>query len=143
MVEFQDLVSIKLLLIVLKDFYLVTIVLIRAQSFAIIYMFLGKFNQCPLLNQPMLKPRSKNTGWFWQKSTGNLWNVEAVFPTENFRIFSDDFRPIPAGKLRELTGIHQKKNPISSGYFQCFPAGSGDLPASFLEDSARSGSRNH
>jgi len=96
-------------------------------------------------------PRSKNTGRFRQESTGNRWNMEAVFPAENFRIFSDDFRPIPAGKLRELTGIHRKKNPISSGrntastsgYFQCFPAGSGDFSASFLQDPAGSGSRNH
>ncbi len=36
--------------------------------------------------------------------------MEAVFPPKTFRIFSDDFRPIPAGKLRELTGIHRKKN---------------------------------
>jgi hypothetical protein len=98
-----------------------------------------------------LIPRSKNKGRFRHESTGNRWNVEAVFPPGNFRIFSDDFRAIPAGKLEELTGIHRKKNPISSGgntasisgYFQCFPAGSGDFPASFLQDPAGSGSRNH
>ncbi len=54
-------------------------------------------------------PRSKNTGRFRQESIGNRWNVEAVFPPENFRIFSDDFRLIPTGKLGELTGIHRKK----------------------------------
>jgi hypothetical protein len=96
-------------------------------------------------------PRSKNTGWFRQESTGNRWNVEAVFPPENFQIFFDDFRPVLAEKHRELTGIHRKKYSISSGgntgstsgYFQCFPTGSGDLPASFLQDPAGSGSRNH
>ena len=54
-------------------------------------------------------PRSKNTGRFRQESTGSHRNVEAVFQPENFRIFSDDFRPVPAGKHRELIGIHWKK----------------------------------
>jgi hypothetical protein len=57
----------------------------------------------------LLIPRSKNTGRFRQESTGNRWNMEAVFPPENFQIFSDDFRPIPAGNLRQLTGIRRKK----------------------------------
>jgi hypothetical protein len=43
-------------------------------------------------------PSSKNTGRFRQESTGNHRNVEAAFPSEIFRIFSDDFRPVPAGK---------------------------------------------
>ncbi len=59
--------------------------------------------------------------------------VEAVFRPENFRIFSDDFRPVPAGKHGELTGIHRKKSgqfPVGillpcSSHFRCFPAGSG------------------
>jgi hypothetical protein len=55
-------------------------------------------------------PRSKITGRFRQESTGNRWNVEAVFPPEIFRIFSDDFLPVPAGKHRKLTGIHRKKS---------------------------------
>ena len=71
-------------------------------------------------------------------------------PTGNFRIFSDDFRPVPAGKHRKLTGIHRKKIrkfPVGillpcSGDFRCFPAGSGDFPASFLQDPAGSGGRN-
>jgi hypothetical protein len=36
--------------------------------------------------------------------------VEAVFPPEIFRIFSDNFRPVPAGKHGKLTGIHRKKS---------------------------------
>jgi hypothetical protein len=42
--------------------------------------------------------------------------VEAVFPPENVRIFSDDFRSVPAGKHRKLAGIHRKK-------FNKFPVG--------------------
>jgi hypothetical protein len=59
-------------------------------------------------NKKSAHPRSKNTGRFRQESTGNRRNVEAVFPPEIFWIFSDDFRPVPAG--------------------------SGDFPASFLQD---------
>ncbi len=68
--------------------------------------------------------------------------VEAVFRPENFRIFSDDFRPVPAGKRRKLTGIHRKKSgqfpvgillPCSSD-FRCFPAGSGDFRESIQRD---------
>jgi hypothetical protein len=56
--------------------------------------------------------------------------VEAVFRPEVFRIFSDDFRPVPArkqGSWQESTG----KNPDN---FPCFHAGSCDFPASFLQD---------
>ncbi len=75
-------------------------------------------------------PRSKITGRYRQESIGNRWNVEAVFPQENFWIFSDDFRPVPAGKHGKLTGIHWKKirqisgrnTASTSGYFRCFPA---------------------
>ncbi len=61
------------------------------------------------------------------------------------------FRPVPAGKYSKLTGIHRKKSrrfpvgillPCFSD-FRCFPAGSGDFPASFLQDPAGSGGRNH
>ncbi len=71
-------------------------------------------------------------------------------PIGNFRIFSDDFRPVPAGKHRKLTGICRKKSgrfligillPYSSD-FQCFPAGSSDFPASFLQNPEGSGDRN-
>jgi hypothetical protein len=76
-------------------------------------------------------PRSKITGRFRQESTGNRWNVEAVFPPENCRIFSDDFRPVPAGKYRKLTGIHRKKfNKFSVGILLPLPAISG----AFLQD---------
>jgi len=50
------------------------------------------------------------TGGFWQESTRNRWNVEAVFPPEIFRILSDDLRPFPAEKHRKLTEIHRKKS---------------------------------
>jgi hypothetical protein len=68
--------------------------------------------------------------------------VEAVFRPENFRIFSNDFRSVPAGKHRDLTGIYRKKSenfparilPPCSSDFLCFPAGYVDFPASFLQD---------
>jgi hypothetical protein len=76
-------------------------------------------------------PRSKITDRFRQESTGNRWNVEAVFPTEIFRIFSDDFRPVPAGKHRKFTGIHRKKsNKFPVGILLLLPAISG----AFLQD---------
>ncbi len=64
---------------------------------------------------------------------------------------SDFFRWFPAENHRKLTGIHQKKSgqfPIGillpcSSDLRCFPAGSGDFPASFLQDPAGSGGRNH
>jgi hypothetical protein len=37
-------------------------------------------------------------GRFRQESIGNRWNVEAVFPPENFRIISDRFLPESTGK---------------------------------------------
>jgi hypothetical protein len=59
--------------------------------------------------------------------------VEAVFPPENFRIFSDDFRPVPAGKRRKLTGIHRKKsNKFLVEILLPLPAISG----AFLQDPA-------
>ena len=84
-------------------------------------------------------PRSKNTDRFRQESTGNHQNVEAVFPPEIFWIFFDDFQPVPAEKHGKFIGIHRKKSkkfPVGillprSGDFRCFPAGSGDFPASF------------
>ena len=95
-------------------------------------------------------PRSKNTGKFRQESIENCRNVEAVFRSEIFRTFSDDFRPVPTGKQRKLTGIHWKKvrefsdrnTASTSVYFRCFPAGSGNFPASFLKDPAGSDGRN-
>jgi hypothetical protein len=36
-------------------------------------------------------------GWFRQENIGNRWNMEAIFRPENFRIFPDDFQPVPAG----------------------------------------------
>ncbi len=63
-------------------------------------------------------------------NSGDL--VEAVFLPKMFRAFSDDFRPVPAGKHTNLTGIHRKKSgqcpvgilfPCSSDFW-CFSAGS-------------------
>ncbi len=87
----------------------------------------------PRSNYPVRKlPAPGNSGDF----------VEAVFRPGNFRIFSDDFRPVPAEKHRKLTGIHRKKSGqfevgillLCSSDFRCFPAGSGDFPESFLRD---------
>ncbi len=78
-------------------------------------------------------PRSKITGWFRQESTENRWNVEAVFPPEIFRIFSDNFRPVPVGKHRKLTRIHRKKsNKFPVEILLPLPAISG----AFLQDPA-------
>jgi hypothetical protein len=66
----------------------------------------------------------------------------AVFQPELSQIFSDDFRPVPTEKYRQLAGIHRKKSeklpvrillPFPKD-FRCFPAGYGDFPASFLRD---------
>ena len=35
-------------------------------------------------------------------------NMETVFQLENFRIFADDFRPVPGGKHRKVIGMHRK-----------------------------------
>jgi hypothetical protein len=57
--------------------------------------------------------------------------VEAVFPPENFRIFSDDFRLVPAGKHRKLAGIHRKKpNKFPVGIPLPLPA----ISRAFLQD---------
>ncbi len=77
--------------------------------------------------------------------------MEAVFRSEIFRIFSGDFRPVLAGKHRKLTGIDWKKSGqcrigilfSCSSDFLCFSAGSVDFLASFLQDPAGSGGRNH
>jgi len=76
-------------------------------------------------------PRSKIMGRFRQESIGNRWNVEAVFPPENFRIFSDGFRPVPDGKHGKLTGIHRKKsNKFPVGILLPLPA----ISVAFLQD---------
>ncbi len=57
--------------------------------------------------------------------------MEAVFPLENFRIFSDDFRLVPAGKHRELAGIHRKKiRHIPVGVLLPLPV----ISSAFLQD---------
>jgi hypothetical protein len=68
---------------------------------------------------------------FEQQDNDADTQVEQLGP-ENFRIFTDDFRPIRAGKNRNLTGIHRKKSgqfpigilPPCSSDFRYFPAGS-------------------
>jgi hypothetical protein len=60
-------------------------------------------------------------------------------PTENFSAISRRFL---TGSCRKLTEIHWKKiqqisgwnTASTSGYFRCFPAGSSDFLASFLQD---------
>ncbi len=76
-------------------------------------------------------PRSKITGRFRQESNENRWNVEAIFSPEICRIFSDDFRPVPVGKHRNLTGIHRKKSKkIPVGILLPLPA----IFGAFLQD---------
>jgi hypothetical protein len=41
--------------------------------------------------------------------------LKAVFQPELSRIVSDDFRPVPTGKYRQLAGIHRKKIRKTSG----------------------------
>jgi hypothetical protein len=75
---------------------------------------------------------------------------EVVFQPELSLIFSDDFRPVPTGKYRQLAGIHRKKcEKLPVGIllplpkdFRCFPAGYGDFPVSFLQDPAGYDGRN-
>jgi len=84
-------------------------------------------------------PRSKMTGRFRQETIGNRWNVEAVFPSENFRIFSDHFRAVPAGKRGKLTRIHRKKSgKFPVGVLLPLPA----IFVAFLQDPAGSSGRN-
>jgi hypothetical protein len=79
--------------------------------------------------------------------------MEAVFPRENFRIFSDDFRPVPAGKHMKLIGIHRKKSkkfpvgillplPAISGAFLQDPVTFPLLSCRILRDPAGSSGRN-
>ncbi len=51
-----------------------------------------------------------------QESTGNHWNMEAVFRPENFRIFSGGFLPTSCAFQQEAGGKHWKKS-------EKFPAG--------------------
>ncbi len=54
-----------------------------------------------------------------QGNAGNIWNMEAVFPSGISRIFSDDFRTDPAGKHRNLSESTEK-NPENSRPKYCF-----------------------
>jgi hypothetical protein len=57
------------------------------------------------------------------------------------RKFSDFSRPVPAGKHKIPVRILLPLPAISGAFLQD-PAGSGDFPASFLQDSAGSSGRN-
>ena len=92
-----------------KDLLIKEIERLKYQAFEQFIQLNVSVQQLKLSRKPTKQPRSKNTGRFRQESTGSHRNVEAVFQPENFRIFSDDFRPVPAGKHRELIGIHWKK----------------------------------
>jgi hypothetical protein len=73
-----------------------------------------------------------------QESTGNRWNIEAVFQPEIFRIFpvdsyklpvlSDRNRPKIIGKIRKISGRNtaSTKSPKLPGA-GCFRAGMFDL----------------
>jgi hypothetical protein len=111
-----------------------------ASEYLFQFSTLDLFSKFVSYTQILSSPRSKITGRFRQESTGNRWNVEVVFPPENFRLFPDDFRPVPAGKHRKLTRIHRKKsNEFPVGILLPLPAISG----AFLQDPAGSGGRNH
>ena len=95
-------------------------------------------------------PRSNSPAWKRPVPGDSGDFVEAVFRSENFRTFSGDIQPVPAGKYRKLAGI-RRKNPAvfltgillpRSSDFRCFPGGYGDYPASFLQYPAGSGGRN-
>ncbi|CAF1388913.1 unnamed protein product [Rotaria magnacalcarata] len=101
-----------------------------------------------LVNDPT--SRSNSPAWKRPVPGSSVDFVEAVFRLENFRIFSGDFRSIPAEKHRNLTGIRRKSSigfltgillPCSS-VFPCFPAGYGDFTAYFLEYSTGFGGQN-
>ncbi len=90
------------------------------------------FKEKKLTDEQVKQPRSNNPVRKLPVPGNSVDFVEAVFRLENFRIFSDDFRLVPARKHRKLTGIHRKKYgqfpagvllPRSSD-FRCFPAGS-------------------
>jgi len=61
-------------------------------------------------------PRSNSPAWNRPVPDNSGDFVEAVLRPKIFWIFSNALRPVPAGKHRKLTGIHQKK-------FGQFPAG--------------------
>ncbi len=86
----------------------------------------------------LFTPQVEQTG---QETAGSRYFRSfcgSSIPAGNFLDFSDDFRPVPTGKQWKLTRIHRTSPfgillPCSSD-FQCFPAESGDFPASFLQD---------
>jgi hypothetical protein len=43
-----------------------------------------------------------------QENTGNIWNIEAVFLSGIFRIFSDDLRTDPSGNNWNLSESAEK-----------------------------------
>ena len=78
-----------------------------------------------------LAAKRRKKRWILQEYTGSHWNMEAVFRSENFRIFSDDFRPVSGGKAQESDRNAPEKSgnfparillPCSDD-FRCIPAG--------------------
>jgi len=110
-------------------------------SFFLLLSFLGK----------------RSTAGNGRDATENTRKLEGVFRSEISLMFSGGFQ-----QLSVLSGNHREKSgkfptrillPRSryfptrillprSRYFPCFPVGSSDFPASFLEDPTRSGGRN-
>jgi hypothetical protein len=63
-----------------------------------------------------------------------ITGIGSSIPTGNFSDFSDDLRPVPTEKYRELIGIHRKKSrKFPVGILLPLPAISG----AFLKESAR------
>ncbi len=59
-------------------------------------------HSCYRISQDLAGKMRKNHR-ILQENTGNIWNMKAVFPLGIFRIFSDDFRKDPLGKIWKLS----------------------------------------
>ena len=107
------------------------------------------FSKLVILRQ-FTYPGERRTEGNGRDATENTRKLEAVFRSGISRIFSGGFQQLPvlSGRIRpEIIGKKYGKFQAGillpcSRYFPCFPAGSGDFPASFLKDPARSGGRN-
>ncbi len=71
-------------------------------------------------------PTGKFSDFFRWFPTGSCWKAHEI-----------DWNP--PEKIQKISGWNTAS---TSGYFRCFPAGSGDFPASFLQDPAGSSGRN-
>jgi hypothetical protein len=101
MTIFKALENLTITVLVSRIFFDV-IELIFSMYFRVLTLvFLKQLIYLPRSNSPARKrPVPDNSGDF----------IEAVFRSENFRIFSNAFRPVPAGNHRKLVGIHRKKS---------------------------------